>query len=62
MIVIACCDLNGLVQSVAACLHLQAKYLRKIKREEVLKEKRSHGSAGSPPFLVVSTPKYKSVL
>jgi len=29
--------------------------LRKLKREEVLKEKRSRGSAGSPPFLVVST-------
>jgi len=29
--------------------------LRKLKREEVLREKRSRGSAGSPPFLVVST-------
>ena len=36
--------------------------MRKLKREEVLKEKRSRGSAGSPPFLVVSTDNMNVVL
>ena len=43
----------GIITFFSVRFRFKVQYLRKLKREEILKAKRSRGSAGVPPFLVV---------